>query len=49
MDKIFFLIKKQKQQVIKDIELDDRIDADKYTNVARLKELEKLEKAIQKL
>jgi len=43
-----YLMKRQ-EQIIRDIELDYQLDADPYSNVGRLKEIEKIIKIVEKI
>ena len=49
MEELLAYIKRRKNEIIKMIEIDRAIEADTYENIARLKEIEVIEKLIYKI
>lgn len=42
MDRLKTYLSKRRKEILKDIETDHKINADNYSNVGRLKEIEKI-------
>lgn len=47
MDKLKNYLRKRRKEILEDIDTDRRINADNYSNVGRLKELDKVIKLVE--